>query len=309
MRIVFMGTPDFAVPSLKKLIAENQEICAVYCQPDKPKGRGHKLQPPPVKVLATAQGIPVYQPVSLRGAAVQAEIAAFQADVIVVAAYGKLLPTAVLEAAKYGCVNVHGSLLPKYRGAAPIQWAVINGEKTTGITTMFMAEGMDTGDILDVAETEIRHGETAGELFDRLKEIGAALLWETLQKLEAGTAIRVPQDHSKATLAPMLKKSDGEIDWKRPAAHIYNLILGLNPWPVAHTGFRGKQMKLFKGEIVERTGTPGQLFQENGELHVFCGTGALKLTELQPENGKRMSGGSFLLGHPLRPEDRFENRE
>lgn len=306
MRIVFMGTPDFAVPSLQKLLDEKQDVCAVYCQPDKPKGRGHKFQAPPVKELALQYDIPVYQPVTLRDAAPKAQIAGFHADVIVVAAYGKLLPKEVLEAPKYGCVNVHASLLPKYRGAAPIQWAVINGEKTTGITTMLMAEGMDTGDILDVAETEIRQGETAGALFDRLKLLGADLLWKTLQKLEAGTAVPVPQNHHQATPAPMLKKSDGSIDWGRPAKEICQQILGTNPWPGAYTGFRGKQMKLYAAQVLEKNGTPGSLTQENGAFIVFCGTGALQLTEIQPENGKRMTGTSFLLGHPLHPGEVFE---
>ena len=198
MRIVFMGTPDFAVPSLQALIDAGHDVCAVYTQPDKPKGRGHKLQPPPVKELALQHNIPVFQPVNLRGEDTQREIQAWGADVIVVVAYGKLLPKAVLDAPRLGCVNVHGSLLPKYRGAAPIQWTVLNGDKTAGVTTMFMAEGMDTGDMLLKAETPIGENETAGELSDRLSELGAELLIRTLRELEAGTLKRIPQNPAEA---------------------------------------------------------------------------------------------------------------
>ena len=202
MRVVFMGTPDFAVPSLELLIRHGYEVCAVYTQPDKPKGRGHKLQPPPVKELALRHNIPVFQPVNLRGEDTQREIQAWGADVIVVVAYGKLLPKAVLDAPKLGCVNVHGSLLPKYRGAAPIQWTVLNGDKTAGVTTMFMTEGMDTGDMLLKAETPVGEEETSGQLFDRLKDLGAQLLLETLEKLEQGALTPIPQEEAQATASP-----------------------------------------------------------------------------------------------------------
>lgn len=306
MRIIFMGTPDFAVPALQKLIDKKQDVCAVFCQPDKPKGRGYQFQAPPVKECAVHHGIPIYQPVTVRDDAVKAQITALQADVIVVVAYGKILPTEVLGAAKYGCINVHGSLLPKYRGAAPIQWAVINGDKITGVTTQCMGEGIDTGDMLEAASTEILKGETAGELFHRLKEMGADLLWNTLQKLEAGTAVRTPQDDSRATLAPILKKSDGKIDWKQPAESLYHFILGMNPWPGAYTRFRGKQLKIYAGEILEISGVPASVAEKNGDFIVYCGTNALKLVEIQPENGKRMAGSSFLLGHPVQPGETFE---
>lgn len=240
MRVVFMGTPDFAVPSLELLIRHGYEVCAVYTQPDKPKGRGHKLQAPPVKELALRHNIPVFQPVNLRGEDTQREIQAWNADVIVVVAYGKLLPKAVLDAPKLGCVNVHGSLLPKYRGAAPIQWTVLNGDKTAGVTTMFMAEGMDTGDMLLKAETPVGEEETSGQLFDRLKDLGAQLLIETLEKLEQGALTPIPQEEAQATHAPMLSKELSLVDWTKPAHQVHDLIRGLNPWPSAASYLDGK---------------------------------------------------------------------
>lgn len=306
MRVIFMGTPDFAVPSLRKLLEEKYEVCAVFTQPDKPKGRGHKLQPPPVKELALEYGIPVYQPATLRTEEAQEQIVSLRPDLIVVVAYGKILPKAVLDAPKLGCINVHGSLLPKYRGAAPIQWAVIHGEKTAGVTTMMMAEGMDTGDMLLKAETPVGEEETAGELFDRLMTIGADLLSDTLQKLEVGTLERIPQAESEATMAPMLSKELSQIDWARSARELHDLIRGLNPWPCAHSTLDGKRLKLLASRVTEGNGEPGTVESRNGGLVVYCGEGALLLTELQTENGKRMSGGNYLLGHPVKPGARFE---
>lgn len=306
MRIIFMGTPDFAVPSLQGLIDQGHQICEVFTQSDKPKGRGHKLQPPPVKELALSYGIPVFQPATLRDETVQAQIAGLEPELIVVVAYGKLLPPAVLEIPERGCINVHGSLLPKYRGAAPIQWAVINGEKVTGVTTMFMAEGMDTGDILMTAETEVGDEETAGELFDRLKGLGAELLAETLERLEKDELTRIPQDEALATLAPMLHKELSVIDWNRPAQQIHDLIRGLNPWPCAVAVLDGKRLKLLGSRVTEGQGRPGDLFIAEGDLAVYCGQGALKITELQTENGKRMSGRNYLLGHPLGQGSKFQ---
>lgn len=307
MRVIFMGTPDFAVPSLQALLDNGYEIPAVFTQPDKPKGRGHKLLPPPVKELALEYGIEVFQPKTLRDKAVQQTLRDLKPDAIVVAAYGKILPKAVLELPQLGCVNVHGSLLPRYRGAAPIQWAVLNGETVTGITTMMMADGIDTGDILLKEETEIGENETAGELFDRLKEIGAGLLLKTLEGLEQGTLQGIPQRGEDATLAPMLTKEQARIDWTQPADRIHNQIRGLNPWPCAFASLQGKKMKLFASHVVSETsGGPGEIRNVQGDFLVCCGQGTLKLTELQPENGKRMTGKSFLLGHPIADGAKFD---
>ncbi len=302
-----MGTPDFAVPSLQKLLERNDEVCAVFTQPDKPKGRGHKLQAPPVKVLALEHGLPVFQPDTLRTEEAEKHIRELAPDVIVVAAYGKLLPKAVLEIPKFGCINVHGSLLPKYRGAAPIQWAVIHGEQTAGVTTMYMAEGMDTGDMLLKAETPVGPEETAGELFDRLKLLGAELLGDTLEQLEQGSLRRTPQNEAEATRAPMLSKELSQIDWTRPAQTLHDLIRGLNPWPAAFTMLEGKRLKLLSSRVREEQGEPGRLKVQDEGLLVFCGEGALLLTELQTENGKRMSGKEYLLGHPVKEGARMES--
>ena len=309
MRVIFMGTPDFAVPSLEQLLRHGHEVCAVYTQPDKPKGRGHKLQPPPVKELALQHNIPVFQPVNLRGEDTQREIQAWGADVIVVVAYGKLLPKAVLDAPRLGCVNVHGSLLPKYRGAAPIQWTVLNGDKTAGVTTMFMAEGMDTGDMLLKAETPVGEEETSGQLFERLKDLGAQLLIETLEKLEQGALTPIPQEEAQATHAPMLSKELSLVDWTKPAQQVHDLIRGLNPWPSAVSYLDGKKLKLHASRVREGSGQPGKAFVQEGALLVYCGQGALELTELQTENGKRMDGKSYLLGHPLEKDSRFGGPE
>lgn len=306
MRVIFMGTPDFAVPSLQALIDRGDDICAVFTQPDKPKGRGHKLQPPPVKELALKHGLQVFQPDTLRDEGVQRSIAEMEPDAIIVVAYGKLLPPKVLEVPRLGCINVHGSLLPKYRGAAPIQWAVINGEKTTGVTTMFMAEGMDTGDILLKAQTDIGPEETAGELFDRLKLLGASLLTETLDRLENGDLDGIKQDNEQATLAPMLKKEMSAIDWQEPAQHIHDRIRGLNPWPCASAVLDGKRVKLLASRVTEGEGVPGTAYNLQGELAVACGDGMLRITELQADTGKRMSGRDYLLGHVLTEGARFE---
>ena len=309
MRVVFMGTPDFAVPSLQILLDHGYEVCAVYTQPDKPKGRGHKLQPPPVKELALQHQIPVFQPATLRKEEVQAEIRSWNPDVIVVVAYGKLLPKAVLDAPKLGCVNVHGSLLPQYRGAAPIQWTVLNGDKVAGVTTMFMAEGMDTGDMLLKAETPVGEEETSGQLFDRLKDLGADLLLETLQGLEAGTLTSVPQDEAQATRAPMLSKELSQVDWTKSAQQVHDLLRGLNPWPSAVSYLDGRKLKLHASRVREGSGEAGKAFAQDGALWVYCGQGALELTEIQTENGKRMDGKSYLLGHPLQEGSHFGGPE
>ncbi len=307
MRIIFMGTPDFAVPALQRLIDRKDQICGVFTQPDKPKGRGHKMQFSPVKELALQYGLSVYQPDSLRDESVQSKIQQLGADIIVVVAYGKILPKSILDAPALGCINVHGSLLPRYRGAAPIQWMVINGEKTGGITTMLLGDGpVDSGDILLTAETEIGPEETAGELFDRLKLLGADLLDETLERLEQGTLKRIPQNHQEATLAPMLTKEMSIINWEQPAKKIHDLIRGLNPWPCAAVKWNDTRLKLLATQVMEGGGSPGRISCQAGELVVDCGQGALRITELQAENGKRMNGRDYLLGHPLVKDSYFQ---
>ena len=304
MRIVFMGTPDFAVPSLKALLEAGHEIAAVYTQPDKPKGRGHKLLPPPVKELAMEHNIPVYQPVTLRKPEAIEELRALEPELIVVAAYGKILPVDALNIPPRGCINVHGSLLPKYRGAAPIQWAVLNGDKVTGVTIQQMGEGVDTGDMLSKAETEIGPDETSGELFDRLMVLGAELLIDTIEKLD--TIVPEPQDHTQATHASMISKEMGAIDWTKPAQVIHDQVRGLNPWPAAYCTVDGKRMKIFRTQIVAAMGEPGVVTSLNGEMTVFCGENAVQLTEIQPENGKRMRGSDYLRGHPLQKDTKVQ---
>ena len=267
MRIVFMGTPDFAVPCLQAVLDDGHEVCGVFTQPDKPKGRGYTLTPPPVKELALKYNLPVYQPNSLRTGEAYEILKELAPDLIAVVAYGKILPKEILDLPPMGCVNVHGSLLPKYRGAAPIQWAVLNGDKVTGVTTMFMAEGMDTGDILLTEETEIPENETSGELFDRLKDMGARLLVKTIHGLEKGELTPIPQNEAEATHAPMLSKELSAIDWNTSAWEVHNKVRGLSPWPTAHTMFRGKRMKVLETEVFpEKNGEPGKAFSEHGEF-------------------------------------------
>lgn len=308
MRVLFMGTPDFAVPSLEILIENGYEICGVYTQPDKPKGRGHKLQFSPVKELALTHGVSVFQPNTLRTKEAAEQIRALDPELIVVVAYGKILPRTVLEIPAFGCINVHGSLLPKYRGAAPIQWTVLNGDKTAGVTTMYMADGIDTGNILLKAETPVGAEETAGELFDRLKDLGARLLLQTLERLQNGRLHPEPQKEDEATLAPMLSKDLAALDWNRPAEELHCFIRGLNPWPSAYGVFLGKKVKIHRAKVFSLASSeePGTLAAFPEGLVVFCGTGALLLTEIQPENSKRMDGKSYLLGHPLPPGAKFE---
>lgn len=300
MRIIFMGTPDFAVASLEALIEAGHEIISVFTQPDKPKGRGHKMQFSPVKEAAVKHNIEVFQPQTLKDAAIQEQIVKSDPEIIVVAAYGKILPKKVLDIPKFGCVNVHGSILPKYRGAAPIQWSVINGEKYAGITTMYMGEGLDTGDILLTRKTEIGENETSGELFERLSHIGAELLVETIDKLQNNEVAPQKQDESQAVYAPMLSKELALIDWNRTAESIRNLIRGLNPQPAAFTLLDGAKFKIFSADILEASGTPGAIFTANKSICVYCADKALRLGEIQAENGKRMMSGVYLLGHPIK---------
>ena len=299
MRIVFMGTPDFAVPSLQALLDAGHEVCAVYTQPDKPQGRKQILTAPPVKILAQQQGIPVYQPQTLKDEAEQERLRALAPEAIIVVAYGKLLPKAVLDIPPRGCINVHGSLLPRWRGAAPIQWAVIAGDEKAGVTTMQMAEGLDTGDMLLTYETAVGARETAGELFDRLAQAGANLLVETLEKLDRITPR--PQDDSQSCYAHMLDKAMAVIDWTKSAREIDCLVRGLNPWPVALTTLAGARLKIYAAEPAEGSGKPGEVLESEPKkgLVVACGSGALALHEVQLVGGKRMQSADFLRGHAV----------
>lgn len=299
MRIVFMGTPDFAVPSLQALIDAGHDVCAVYTQPDKPQGRKQILTAPPVKTLALEHDIPVFQPNTLKNEDEQARLREIAPEVIIVVAYGKLLPKAVLDIPPHGCINVHGSLLPRWRGAAPIQWAVIAGDEMAGVTTMQMAEGLDTGDMLLTYETKVGEKETAGELFDRLAQSGAELLTETLVQLDE--IIPRPQDDAQSCYAHMLDKQMAVIDWSKSAHEIDCLIRGLNPWPIALTTLSGERLKVFAAEKANGNGEPGTVLEANPKkgLTVACGEGALRLTEIQLVGGKRMKATDFLRGHAI----------
>ena len=299
MRIVFMGTPDFAVPSLQALIDAGHDVCAVYTQPDKPQGRKQILTAPPVKTLALAHDIPVFQPNTLKNEDEQARLRELAPEVIIVVAYGKLLPKAVLDIPPHGCINVHGSLLPRWRGAAPIQWAVIAGDEMAGVTTMKMAEGLDTGDMLLTYETKVGEKETAGELFDRLAQSGAELLTQTLVKLDEITPR--PQDDAQSCYAHMLDKQMAVIDWSKSAHEIDCLIRGLNPWPIALTTLSGERLKVFAAEKAAGNGEPGTVLEADPKkgLTVACGEGALRLTEIQLVGGKRMKATDFLRGHVI----------
>ena len=299
MRIVFMGTPDFAVPSLQALIDAGHDVCAVYTQPDKPQGRKQILTAPPVKTLALEHDIPVFQPNTLKNEVEQARLRELAPEVIIVVAYGKLLPKAVLDIPPHGCINVHGSLLPRWRGAAPIQWAVIAGDEMAGVTTMQMAEGLDTGDMLLTYETKVGEKETAGELFDRLAQSGAELLTQTLVKLDEITPR--PQDDAQSCYAHMLDKQMAVIDWSKSAHEIDCLIRGLNPWPIALTTLSGERLKVFAAEKANGRGEPGTVLEADPKkgLTVACGEGALKLIEIQLVGGKRMKATDFLRGHAI----------
>lgn len=304
MRIVFMGTPDFAVASLKKLIDEKYDIAAVFTQPDKPRDRGMKLLYSPVKELALENNIPVYQPTKLRDGTATELIKSLRPDILVVVAYGRILPDDMLEVPKYGAINVHASLLPKYRGAAPIQWAVLNGDKITGVTTMYLASEMDTGDIIYTSETEIGEFETSGELFDRLMVMGAELLDRTLRDIEAGTAPRTQQDHSKASYVKMLDKSLSPIEWAKTPREIIKQIYGLQPWPVATAELDGKVFKIYSAEYTQNktVKAPGSVVSAGKKgIEIAClGGETLLITELQAAGKKRMKASDYLLGHPIK---------
>ena len=306
MRIVFMGTPDFASASLKKLIDERFDVVGVFTQPDKPKGRGMELCASPVKELALENGLPVFQPVKMRDGTALAQIKALEPDILVVVAYGRILPDDILAVPKYGAINVHGSLLPKYRGAAPIQWAVLNGDKITGVTTMYLASEMDTGDIIYTAETEIGEYETSGELFDRLKDMGAELLVKTLRDIDAGIAPRTPQDHSKASYVTMLDKSICPIDWNKTPREVLKHIYGLQPWPVATMELEGKTVRVFAAKYTDgkTEKVPGAVVStDKGGLEIACADGeTLLITELQAPGKKRIGAEDYLRGHQIKVE-------
>lgn len=307
MRIVFMGTPDFAAASLQKLIDEKFDIAGVFTQPDKPKGRGMELAYSPVKELALANGLPVYQPAKMRDGTALEIIKELAPDILAVVAYGRILPDDILAVPRYGAVNVHGSLLPKYRGAAPIQWAVLNGDKVTGVSTMYLASEMDTGDVIYTAETEIGEFETSGELFDRLKVMGAELLCRTLRDIESGIAPRTPQEHDKASYVKMLDKSLSPIDWNKDARGVIKWIYGMQPWPVATAELDGAVYKIFAAAYTDThtDKAPGVIVATGKDgIEVACGGGeTVMIKELQAPGKKRMSAADFLRGHSIKLSD------
>lgn len=309
MKLIYMGTPDFAVPALRRLAAcAEHEIVGVFTQPDKPQGRKMLLTPPDVKVCAQELGLPVFQPASMKSPEALALVQSLEPDAIVVAAYGQILPKAVLDVPRLGCVNIHGSLLPRYRGAAPIQQAVLNGDRVTGVTTMLMDVGLDTGDLLLKAETAIGENETAGELFDRLALLGGDLIVETLAALESGAVTPQKQDEALATHTAKITKALCPIDWTRPAQEVHNQVRGLNPWPVATAVYGGKRLKIYTTRLCESSGKPGEVIAVK-PLTVACGSGSVILAQLQPEGKKRMSGEAFVAGYRVQKAERFFNEE
>ena len=305
MRIVFMGTPDFSVPVLEALVQEGHEVVQVVTQPDKPKGRGKSVLMTPVKEKALALGLPVWQPERIRRPEAVEQLKELAPDVIVVVAFGQILSRQVLDIPRLGCVNVHASLLPKYRGAAPIQWAILDGETCTGVTTMLMDEGIDTGDMLEKLEVPIAPDETGGSLHDKLSRAGAELIRSTLRRLEAGTLVPEPQTEEGTCYARMLTKTMGDIDWNMDAAAIERLIRGLNPWPSAYTHLDGRTLKIWKAQVREGNpeGVCGQIVETGRDsISVKTGNGVLVLQEVQLEGKKRMDAGAFLRGFPLKAE-------
>ncbi|MFT5728676.1 MAG: methionyl-tRNA formyltransferase [Desulforhopalus sp.] len=304
LRIIFMGTPDFAATTLQALIDGPDEVVAVVTQPDRAKGRGKKLSPPPTKVIAEAAGIPVLQPTKIKTEEFRNGLLTYQPDLFVVAAYGRILPPSILDLAPMGCINVHGSLLPKYRGAAPIQWAVINRDQKVGVTIIQMNEGMDTGDILLKSSIEPAKDETAGSLFVKLAELGSETLLKAVKGLKEGTVIPNPQEHELATTAPMFTKNDGCISWDKDAGELEGLIRGLDPWPTAFCFLDGKRLRLFNPEVVHKDSdlAPGAVVQADKRgILVACGTNCLLVREIQPEGKKRMPVEAFLCGCELPP--------
>jgi methionyl-tRNA formyltransferase len=304
VKVVFLGTPEFAVPTLERLVTEGHEVAAVFTQPDRPQGRGQKVAMPPVKRAAQGLGLPVYQPERVRRPEAVEQLRALAPEAMVVVGYGQLIPRTILDIPPYGIINVHASLLPKYRGAAPIQWAIARGETRTGVTTMKINEGLDTGDMLLKWETEIGEDETAVELGERLAVAGADLLVRTLAEL---SSIKLePQDDSQATYAPILKKEDGRIDWRLSPAEILNRIRGFTPWPGCHSLLRKQTFHIWKGARADRELQPGLLGLMDRRLYAGCGGGAIELTEVQLEGKKRMPAAAFLNGFPLAADEALQ---
>ena len=302
MRVVFMGTPDIAATCLEKIIADGFQVVGVYTQPDRPKNRGMKLFPSPVKEVALKAGIPVFQPENFREDDTVAELAALQPDVVAVVAYGRILPQRVLDIPKFGCINIHASLLPKYRGSAPYQWAVLNGEKVTGVTAMYLCREMDAGDMIAASETPIGENETAGELLDRLAALGADLLSETLTRFTQGPVEATPQDASQASYAPMLDKSLCPIDWSKTAQQVHDHVRGLHPWPVATANLAGTDFKIHATRPLDiaTDAAPGTILALTKKgLQVACGEGVVEILQLQAQGGKRMAAPDYFRGHPL----------
>ena len=300
MRVVFMGTPDIAATCLKKIIADGFEVVGVYTQPDRPKGRGMKMVMSPTKEVALAHGIPVFQPENFRSDEDVQALRDLNPDVCAVVAYGRILPQRVLDIPAMGCVNIHASILPQYRGSAPYQWAVLDGRKETGVTAQHMALKMDAGDIIDVAKTAIGPDETAGELLDRLAVLGADLLSRTLTRFANGPVAGIPQNEEDVCFAPMLDKSMCPIDWSKTARQVHDHVRGLHPWPVATMEIQGRKFKVHATKIVEGSGQPGQILGlTTTGLKIACGEGAVEVISLQAEGGKRMAAPDYFRGHPL----------
>ena len=300
MRVVFMGTPDIAATCLKRIIADGFDVVGVYTQPDRPKGRGMKMVASPVKEVALANGLPVFQPENFRADETVEQLRALRPDVAAVVAYGRILPQRVLDIAPKGFINIHASLLPKYRGSAPYQWAVLDGQKETGVTAMYLIREMDAGDIIDAVKTPIAPDETAGELLDRLAVLGAGLLSKTLGRIEMGGVTHTKQDESRVSYAPMLDKSMCPIDWNRTAQQVHDHVRGLHPWLVATMELNGQHFKVHATRIVAGSGKPGQILglTKTG-LVIACGEGAVEIQSLQAEGGKRMAAPDYFRGHPL----------
>ncbi|MGM9585309.1 MAG: methionyl-tRNA formyltransferase [Faecousia sp.] len=299
--MVFMGTPDIAATCLKQILADGFEVVGVYTQPDRPKGRGMKLVASPVKEVALSAGIPVFQPDSFREEETVEQLRALKPDICAVVAYGRILPQKVLDVPTFGCINIHASILPQYRGSAPYQWAVLDGRAETGVTAMYLCREMDAGDMIDVSKTPIGENETAGELLDRLAVLGADLLSKTLTRFaREGKVPAVPQNPEEVSYAPMLDKTMCPIDWSRSAVQVHNQVRGLHPWPVATMVLQGKTFKVHDTRVVSGSGTPGQILglTKTG-LVIACGEGAVEITSLQAEGGKRMAAPDYFRGHPL----------
>lgn len=303
MRILFMGTPDFAVPSIRALVEAGYDVCGAFTQPDKPKNRGMKLQPTPVKEFCLEHEIPVFQPTKLRDGTALAQIQELAPELIVVAAYGRILPDEILDYPAKGCINVHSSLLPKYRGAAPINWAILNGDEVSGVTIMHMDTELDAGDIISQVTTPIDPNETVEALHDRLADLGAKLLTETVEKIARGTATRTPQDAAQVTFAPMLSRELSPLDWTKPARALHDQVRGLIPWPAAVTELGGVRCKVLSTAVCEESvsAEPGTVVKADKKgLKIACGGGTvLEICELQPDGKKRMASNAFLLGRPI----------